>query len=125
MFLLRAGKKYDITVARSGKQFIKKLHLKNKRRRMCVLAWTPDQSEGSYLFALTDGSGPSSNSDRFPELWINRWTALCAAAAVQLPGSVDWVLHLVFTRHGSITAGHCYSFTKEAATSLTTGQTNR
>ena len=45
----------------------------------------------------------------FTELWVNRWTALCAAVMVQLQGSVDWVPEPVFTRCSSITAGHFYS----------------
>ena len=55
----------------------------------------------------------------FAELWINSWTALCAAAVEQHQGCANRVLQPVFTC--PITAGHFYSFRKKSLRPITAG----
>ena len=76
--------------------------------------WRQQQRQVILKFAILQ------TESSFIKLWINRWTALCAAAVVQLQASVDSSRSL--TRHSSITKGHFCSLRKKAATSITTGQ---
>ena len=60
----------------------------------------------------------------FTELWIIRWTALCVSSGDAASGFCG-LSPAAGLYHGSVTAGHLYSFIKKAAASLTTGRANR
>ena len=75
-------------------------------------------SNNNTLFMTTKTDYPVLlwTKSSFTVLWTDGWAALCAAAVVQLQGSVDWVQHQVFTHRGSITADQLYSLRRKVAT---------